>query len=183
MKRTLFSAALVLALLAAASVATIAQRGGAPAPSLQVNPLWPEPLPNHWVLGSVTGVSVDAKDHVWVTHRGADSLEGGEKGMMLNPPTSSQCCTAAPFVLHFDADGKLVSNFGGPGQGYHPAGAGSTPAAAWTPPPPALPPPHAARSRRPGRPTRTSSSSPATASSCSRSARLTRWKDPTARRR
>ncbi len=118
MKRTLSMAALVFALLAAAGAAAIAQRGGASAPSLSVNPLWPEPLPNHWVLGSVTGVSVDARDHVWVTHRGADSLEGGEKGMMLTPPTSSLCCAAAPFVLQFDADGKLVSNFGGPGQGY-----------------------------------------------------------------
>ena len=117
MKRTFMLSALVLALLAAGS-GVVAQRGGAAAPSLQVNPLWPEPLPNHWVLGSVTGVAVDARDHVWVTHRGADSLEGGEKGMMLTPQTSSQCCTAAPLVLQFDADGKLLSNFGGPGQGY-----------------------------------------------------------------
>jgi DNA-binding beta-propeller fold protein YncE len=118
MKRTLFLMALVLASLAVAGGVVRAQRGGAAAPALQVNPLWPEPLPNHWVLGSVTGVAVDARDHVWVTHRGADSLEGGEKGMMLTPPTSSLCCTAAPFVLQFDAEGKLVSNFGGPGQGY-----------------------------------------------------------------
>ena len=118
MKRTPFLMALVLVSHTAAGGAVLAQRGGAAAPSLQVNPLWPEPLPNHWVLGSVTGVSVDARDHVWVTHRGADSLEGGEKGMMVTPPTSSLCCTAAPFVLQFDADGKLVSNFGGPGQGY-----------------------------------------------------------------
>jgi DNA-binding beta-propeller fold protein YncE len=118
MKRTLSLAALLFALLSATGGGVVAQRGGAPAPALQVNPLWPEPLPNHWVLGSVTGVAVDAKDHIWVTHRGADSLEPGERGMMVNPPTSSQCCTAAPFVLHFDADGKLVSNFGGPGQGY-----------------------------------------------------------------
>src|SRR6187399_2460564 len=77
MKRTLSSAALVSVLLTAAGAGVVAQRGGASAPALQVNPLWPEPLPNHWVLGSVTGVSVDARDHVWVAHRGADSLEGG----------------------------------------------------------------------------------------------------------
>jgi DNA-binding beta-propeller fold protein YncE len=88
------------------------------APSLQVNPLWPQPLPNHWVFGSITGVAVDAQDHVWVAHRGADSLEGNEKGMMATPPTSIKCCVAAPFVLEFDADGKLLSSFGGPGQGY-----------------------------------------------------------------
>jgi len=118
MKRTLSVAALVFALLAAVGGGVVAQRGGAPAPALQVAPLWPEPLPNHWVLGSVTGVTVDARDHVWVTHRGADSLEGGEKGMMLTPQTSSQCCMAAPFVLQFDSNGRLLSNFGGPGQGY-----------------------------------------------------------------
>jgi len=88
------------------------------APSLKVDPFWPQPLPNHWVLGSVTGVAVDAQDHVWVAHRGSDSLEGNEKGMMLTPPTSAKCCTAAPFVLEFDASGKLLGHFGGPGAGY-----------------------------------------------------------------
>jgi DNA-binding beta-propeller fold protein YncE len=118
MTRLVCRSALVFVSLAAASGGVIAQRGGPAAPSLQVEPFWPQPLPNHWVLGSVTGVSVDARDHVWVAHRGADSLEGGEKGMMLTPQTSSQCCVAAPFVLQFDTDGKLLSNFGGPGQGY-----------------------------------------------------------------
>jgi DNA-binding beta-propeller fold protein YncE len=83
-----------------------------------VDPLWPQPLPNHWVWGSITGVAVDSQDHVWVVHRGADSLEGNEKGMMLTPPTSSVCCTAAPFVVQLDQQGKVVSTFGGPGQGY-----------------------------------------------------------------
>jgi len=87
-------------------------------PPYRVVALWPQPLPNHWVLGSVTGVAVDAQDHVWVTHRGADSLEGNEKGMMATPPTSVLCCTAAPFILEFDATGKILANFGGPGQGY-----------------------------------------------------------------
>ncbi len=93
-------------------------RAGA-APAYQVDPLWPQPLPNHWVYGSITGVAVDAQDHVWVAHRGGDSLEANEKGMMLTPPTSSVCCTAAPFILELDAAGKVVSSFGGPGQGYN----------------------------------------------------------------
>jgi len=109
MKRSLITAT---ALVAFASVSS------AQAPSYRVVPLWPQPLPNHWVLGSVTGVAVDGQDHVWITHRGADSLEGNEKGMMLNPPTSALCCTAAPFVLELDPAGKVLSNFGGPGQGY-----------------------------------------------------------------
>jgi hypothetical protein len=89
------------------------------APAYQVQALWPQPFDNQsWVLGSVTGVTVDAQNHVWVVHRGAESLENNEKGMMLTPPTSSVCCMAAPFVLEFDAAGKLVSSWGGPGQGY-----------------------------------------------------------------
>src|SRR5262245_25075299 len=43
-------------------------------PTFQVDPFWPKPLPNHWILGSVTGVAVDSRDHVWIVHNGADSL-------------------------------------------------------------------------------------------------------------
>src|SRR3954447_9043802 len=104
---------------AAAILVATAAALAAQAPRLEVNPFWPQPLPNHWVFGSITGVAVDAQDHLWVVHRGGDSLEANEKGMMLSPPTSSVCCTAAPFVLEFDAAGKVVSSFGGPGQGYN----------------------------------------------------------------
>lgn len=94
-----------------------AQRGrGIQAPRFQVDPFWPKPLPNHWVLGSVTGVAVDARDHVWIVHRGADSLANMEKGGILNPPTG--CCVPAPQVLEFDPAGNLVSHWGGPGEGY-----------------------------------------------------------------
>ncbi len=105
--------------LASPGASVLAQGRGAAAPSYQVDPLWPQPLPNHWVFGSITGVAVDGQDHIWVVHRGADSLESNEKGMMLATPTSSVCCTAAPFVLELDQAGKVVSNFGGPGQGYN----------------------------------------------------------------
>jgi DNA-binding beta-propeller fold protein YncE len=111
MTRTPIIALAVLALLTASGAAQ-----GPPA--YRVVPLWPQPLPEHYVLGSVTGVAVDAQDHIWVTHRGADSLEGNEKGMMATPKTSVLCCTAAPFILEFDTAGKLLSHFGGPGQGY-----------------------------------------------------------------
>ena len=49
-------------------------RGGAQAPAFQVEQLWPKPLPNHWILGSVTGLAVDSTDHIWIVHRGIDSL-------------------------------------------------------------------------------------------------------------
>ena len=89
----------------------------AQAPRLTVDSLWPKPLGNHWILGSVTGVAVDAQDHVWVVHRGIDSLENNEKGPTLDPPGGS-CCFPAPQILEFDTAGTLVSHWGGPGQGY-----------------------------------------------------------------
>src|SRR5580704_9971855 len=86
------------------------------APKFEVDPLWPKPLPNHWVIGNTIGVSVDAQDHVWIIHR-AGSLEAKEIYAAANPP-AAECCTPAPPVLAFDQAGNLVASWGGPGQGY-----------------------------------------------------------------
>jgi DNA-binding beta-propeller fold protein YncE len=76
-------------------------------------------MPNHWLLGSVTGVAVDAQDHIWVVHRGYDSFTARtEIGAATNPKTADECCIPAPFVLEFDAAGTLLSHWGGPGDGY-----------------------------------------------------------------
>jgi DNA-binding beta-propeller fold protein YncE len=86
------------------------------APRFEVDPLWPKPLPNKWILGQTIGVSVDAQDHVWIIHR-AGSLEPGEVHATTTPPTA-QCCAPAPPILEFDAAGNLIGHWGGPGQGY-----------------------------------------------------------------
>jgi len=86
------------------------------APRFEVDPLWPKPLPNHWILGQTIGVSVDARDHVWIIHR-AGSLEPGEVHATTTPQIA-QCCAPAPPILEFDADGTLVGHWGGPGEGY-----------------------------------------------------------------
>src|SRR5829696_1961990 len=86
------------------------------APRFEVDPFWPQPLPNKWILGQTIGVSVDAQDHVWIIHR-AGSLEPGEVHATTTPPTA-QCCAPAPPILEFDAAGKLVGHWGGPGDGY-----------------------------------------------------------------
>lgn len=109
----------MLLVLACAVVFNATVRTQGRAPSYRVQALWPQPFENQsWVLGSITGVAVDPQNRVWVVHRGADSLENNEKGMMLKPPSSSICCMAAPVVLAFDQAGKLLSSWGGPGQGY-----------------------------------------------------------------
>jgi DNA-binding beta-propeller fold protein YncE len=87
------------------------------APAFEVDPFWPKPLPNHWVLGSTIGVWVDERDHVWIIHRSSATLSNMEKGAELETPTGV-CCKGAPPVLEFDAAGNLVSSWGGPGQGY-----------------------------------------------------------------
>lgn len=89
------------------------------APLFQVDPFWPRPLPNHWLLGSVTGVAVDSRSHVWIVHRGGASLNPRtEMGAAANPPSAEACCIPAPAVLQLDPSGKLVRHWGGPGDGY-----------------------------------------------------------------
>jgi DNA-binding beta-propeller fold protein YncE len=91
-------------------------RAGARAPVFEVDPLWPKPLPNHWVLGATIGVAVDAQDHVWIIHR-PQTVEDFFKAATFNPPIGV-CCTPAPPVLEFDQAGNLVGHWGGPGAGY-----------------------------------------------------------------
>jgi hypothetical protein len=86
------------------------------APRFEVDPFWPKPLPNGWMLGMTIGVAVDSRDHVWIVHRG-DTLSPLEAAAEQKPPTAS-CCRTAPPVLEFDAAGNLVSHWGGPGEGY-----------------------------------------------------------------
>jgi hypothetical protein len=93
--------------------------GVSEAPRFEVDPLWPKPLPNHWVIGSAIGVSVDAQDHVWIVHR-PGSLNGKEIYAAL-PTPAAICCKPAPPVLEFDPAGNLLHAWGGPpepGSGY-----------------------------------------------------------------
>jgi len=123
MKRTFYLGVVVLGLLIALGVTSLmvdrrvaAQSTSVQAPRFEVDPIWPKPLPNHWLLGMTIGVSVDAQDHIWIIHRGG-SLDPKEAYELTNPPGSS-CCLPAPPVLEFDEDGNLIGHWGGPGKGY-----------------------------------------------------------------
>ncbi len=87
------------------------------APQFEVDPFWPKPLPNHWVLGSAIGVGVDSRDHVFVIHRRNSFDPRTEIGAAMDPPTG-ECCVPAPNILEFDPEGNLVNSWGGPGEGY-----------------------------------------------------------------
>jgi DNA-binding beta-propeller fold protein YncE len=102
-------------------------------PGFVVDPSWPQPLPNNWLLGQIGGLYVDRHDHVWVYNRPRTlttdeaGLEGpvpgatDEKGQAIDGighvrayGAVSDCCKAAPSVLEFDSDGKLLRAWGGP---------------------------------------------------------------------
>jgi DNA-binding beta-propeller fold protein YncE len=100
-----------------AALQAATQGGAVQAPRFEVDPFWPKPLPNHWILGSTIGVGVDARDHVFIIHRQETLNARTEVGATASPPIG-ECCTAAPPVLEFDPDGNLVNSWGGPGEGY-----------------------------------------------------------------
>jgi len=85
-------------------------------PQFQVDPFWPKPLPNNWILGQVSGLAVDRFDRIWLVHR-PGSLTERERAAEQNPPTA-KCCVAAPPVLVLDQSGNLLRSWGGPAQGY-----------------------------------------------------------------
>ena len=121
--RSLVLGASVVALLVALGVsqavldrsAAAQSKGAVQAPRFEVDPLWPKPLPNHWILGSTIGVWVDSDDHVWVIHRSSATLGNNEKTLETK---QGECCAGAPPVLEFDQAGNLLRHWGGPGQGY-----------------------------------------------------------------
>ncbi len=99
----LFTCAIALTVLGS-------RAGGQSAPTFKVDPAWPLEMPNKWILGAVTGVFVDAKQHVWVTHL-PETLTEEETSVQQKPPIGT-CCVAAPPVVEFDAQGKVVQGWG-----------------------------------------------------------------------
>jgi DNA-binding beta-propeller fold protein YncE len=118
-RRSILLGGTLLSLTASAGTAQRSARGTASrtAPRFEVDLLWPQPMPNRWILGSTTGVAVDARDHVFVVHLTDSFTPRTEIGLATNPVTG-ECCAPAPNVLEFDPAGTLVGHWGGPGEGY-----------------------------------------------------------------
>lgn len=93
-----------------------AQSGARTSPIFQVDPFWPKQLPNQWIFGNISGLFVDAKDHVWVLTRPAtvNDFEASADG---DRPTA-RCCKRPPPVIEFDSAGNVVQAWGGPAKGY-----------------------------------------------------------------
>ena len=124
--RDLLAGAILVALAAAcadagtqsAEMAMDMEGGDGMAPMFEVDPFWPKPLPNHWLLGATIGVAVDSRDHVYIVHRNTPDQFAArtEVGLAQDPPLS-ECCAPAPPVLEFDPEGNLVNAWGGPQEG------------------------------------------------------------------
>ena len=122
-RRTLWVGATFLSLLVALGaaqaqldrIAAAQTTGTVEAPRFEVDPFWPKPMPNHWLLGNAIGVWVDSTDTVWIVHRGSATLANNEKALELK---QGDCCAGAPPILAFDKQGSLVRHWGGPGAGY-----------------------------------------------------------------
>jgi hypothetical protein len=95
-------------------------QGGKEAPRFEVDPFWPKPMPNNWVLGQAIGVAVDSRDHIWIVHRGSDpaALDNTELAVPITGNRAGQrvgeCCNPSPPVMEFDQAGNLVNAWGGP---------------------------------------------------------------------
>src|SRR5690242_14595617 len=123
MKRNIYTGAAFLAIFVglAGAYAVLERKAaveaaGVEAPRFEVDPLWPKPLPNHWILGMAVGVSVDSQDHIWIVHR-TNTYEPMEIYATAKPP-AAECCVPAPPVLEFDEEGNLLKHWGGPGEGF-----------------------------------------------------------------
>src|SRR5262245_10910563 len=115
MKRNVYVGVAVVAAAAVLGTASVivsnravVQAAGEQAPKFEVDPFWPKPLPNGWVLGQTIGLAVDGQDNVWIIHR-PGSLEAKESYHTRN---EADCCTAAPDVLAFDKNGNLIQHWG-----------------------------------------------------------------------
>ena len=84
-------------------------------PRFDVDPSWPKPLPNNWIVGEVSGIAVDTQDHVWVLQR---PRTVGVTARGAAPPTPPPTGVAAPAVLELDTAGTFLQGWGGPGTGY-----------------------------------------------------------------
>jgi NHL repeat-containing protein len=110
-----FAVALVIAVIPA--IAVTAAVAASAVPTFEVDTHWPRlPLPNNWTLGELAGIAVDAKDHIWVLHR-PRTLQLYERAAAEKPPIA-ECCVPAPPVIEFDASGRVLRAWGGPGHGY-----------------------------------------------------------------
>ncbi len=92
-----------------------AELGDDQVPTFEVDALWPMPLEYPYILGPVSGVTVAPDDHIIILTR----QDGFSSANEINTVTGTgTCCTPSQAVLEYAPDGTLMSEWGGPDEGY-----------------------------------------------------------------
>ena len=77
-------------------------------PMYKVDPYWPKPLPNKWIMQQVPTLTVDSHDHIWVLNRSRairpDEIRGIDHA-------------SARRLLHYRARGARIRHGGQRSQG------------------------------------------------------------------
>ena len=103
----------IVALFGFSAFAMVPPAAAQDVPSYEFDPTWPKPLPNNWIIQSVTGMFVDSDDNIWVLNS-PRSITDVESYAETDPPLA-ECCARPPAILKFDQEGNLLSSWGGPG--------------------------------------------------------------------
>ena len=110
--------AILMALGAAQLYLQEAVAQGKQAPRFEVDPFWPKPMPDNWVLGQTIGVSVDERDHVWIVHRGNDpalsTIPSWRSRLSGTGCASANAATRPRRYSNSTPPGNFVSAWGGP---------------------------------------------------------------------
>jgi len=128
-KRQVYLGAIAAGVAAAgiAMMSPLSDLGAAPpkagptrAPTFQVDPFYPRPLPDNWVTGEIGGTCIDSQDHLFVVTRGfqngglvsPEGVGGADtRTGTLGGPFKSK---ASPPVIEFDTQGNVVRSWGDP---------------------------------------------------------------------
>ena len=83
---------------------------GSPMPRFAVDTSWPK-IPEGYLLGQVSGVSVDSQGDIWIVNR-PRSLHAMDLGATRSPPIS-ECCRPLKEVIEFNFKGEIKRSWGG----------------------------------------------------------------------
>src|SRR5712672_2766344 len=105
----------IITLMGVFALAMLGLAAAQTVPKFQADPSWPLTLPSNWIIGTIGGITVDARDHIWINQR-PSSLDAREK--RASTASNVKCCVPAPPVIEFDQAGKVVQGWGGDGPNY-----------------------------------------------------------------
>ena len=109
-------AALIATALAAGFAAQPAV--AADAPHFLVDPFWPKPLPDNWIVGQVAGVAVDKNDHIWIIHRPGTLVDDEVRASVVENLFASDLAFLQDLYRRINTEGHTMAAVTCPSCGY-----------------------------------------------------------------